>query len=68
MPDAEIIEFREIVLADRGLQDRLRQPSERAEFVETAVREALENGVPLTPEDVETALRNGRREWIERWI
>lgn len=68
MPNADVVKFREIVLADRGLQDRLRQPEERAEFVETAVRAALENGISLTSDDFENALRNGRREWIERWI
>lgn len=68
MPDSDVARFRQIVLADRGLQDRLRVPEERAEFVETAVRTALENGISLTADEVETALRMGRREWIERWI
>lgn len=68
MPDADVVKFREIVLADRSLQDRLRQPEERAEFVETAVLAALECGISLTSDDIENALRNGRREWIERWI
>lgn len=68
MTDADVVKFREIVLADRSLQDRLRQPEERAEFVETAVLAALGNGISLTPDDIENALRNGRREWIERWI
>lgn len=68
MPDSDVARFRQIVLADRGLQDRLRVPEERAEFVETAVRAALENGILLTADEVETALRMGRREWIERWI
>ncbi len=68
MPNADVVKFREIVFADRSLQDRLRQPEERAEFVDTAVRAAFENGISLTPDDIENALRNGRREWIERWI
>lgn len=68
MPDADIAKFRELVLADRGLQDRLRTPEERREYIEAAVRVARDNGVDITPDEVETALRNGRREWIERWI
>ncbi len=68
METADIIRFREIVLADVTLQDRLRVPLERANFIDLAVAAARENGIEIAPDEVEEALRTGRRKWIERWI
>jgi hypothetical protein len=59
--------FRERVLADPALQARLRGLP-RAQFVASVVAVAGETGHDLAPDDVEAALTEARREWLERWI
>ncbi len=68
MSDTDLKEYREAVLDDRELQDRLRKIDGRAEFTRQIIRQADERGFELTVGDVEEALRSGRRAWIERWI
>ncbi len=59
--------FRAAVLADTGLQRRLRGLG-RDEFLRQAVAAAAELGHDLSVEEVEAALRGARSEWLERWI
>ena len=68
MSNRDFERFRELVLADTAMQDRLRVPIERGDFIEIAAETAAENGIDLTNDDIEEALRAGRRDWIERWI
>ena len=68
MSDTGLQEYREAVLDDRELQDGLRKIDDRAEFTRQVIRHADERGFELTVDDIEEALRSGRRAWIERWI
>ena len=68
MSDTGLQEYREAVLNDRELQDGLRKIDDRAEFTRQVIRHADERGFELTVDDIEEALRSGRRAWIERWI
>jgi hypothetical protein len=61
-------QFRQIVLYDPILQVRLRETTELRPFVELVIRVGEERGCIFTPEEVEAALRESRRSWIERWI
>lgn len=61
-------QFRQIVLHDVALQERLRAVIDRPSFVELIVRVGGERGCHFTPEDVEAAMRANRQLWIERWI
>jgi hypothetical protein len=61
-------QFRQIVLHDPALQERLRETTDPRPFVDLVVRVGGERGCIFTPEEVEAALREGRRSWIERWI
>ena len=61
-------EFREEVLKDLSLQVRLREIEDRQTFVRLAVRLGAEKGFCFSADDVESAMRDGRRVWIERWI
>lgn len=60
--------FREHVLGDPALQLRLRGLGGKDEFVARVVELAAEAGFDLTPDQVEAALNQARREWLERWI
>ena len=68
MSDTAFSEFRTAVLADTDLQDKLRKTDDHAEFVSSVVDLASKLGVDLSINDVENALRAGRKAWIERWI
>jgi hypothetical protein len=60
--------FRQLVLRDLSLQERLREITDRAVFIRRVVRLGAECGCEFTPEDVAEAMRRSRRAWTERWI
>jgi hypothetical protein len=60
--------FRQLVLAERGLFDQLRQTADLDGFVALAVRLGAERGCVFTDQDVRAAVRECRRAWLERWI
>jgi hypothetical protein len=68
MSDTGIEKFRVVVLDDFELQSELRGVGDRAEFIRLVTGKANEKGFELTADDVEEAMRAGRRAWIERWI
>jgi predicted ribosomally synthesized peptide with nif11-like leader len=68
MSEEKLSEFRGIVFSDTTLQERLREIEDRQEFVRLAVESGRERGCEFTAEEVENALRDGRRVWIERWL
>jgi len=61
-------QFRELVLADRELHDRLRATTTQTEFVALAVQLGAERGCVFTAQWVETAVCEQRRAWLERWL
>ena len=60
--------FGELVLADRELHDQLRATADEKAFVALAIRLGAERGFDFTAVDVEAALRERRRAWVERWL
>lgn len=68
MSQAEFERFRQVVLADKLLQERLRSVADRDAFSALVVESAAELGFALTVDDVTEAVRDGRRAWIERRI
>jgi hypothetical protein len=60
--------FRQLVLADRGLFEQLRQTAGLDGFVALAVRLGKERDCVFTEEEVRATLRECRRAWLERWI
>jgi EAL domain-containing protein (putative c-di-GMP-specific phosphodiesterase class I) len=68
MSEENFERFRQIVLRDLSLQQRLREIAERPAFVQKIVELSAEYGCRVTAEDVEEAMRRNRRAWIERWI
>jgi hypothetical protein len=56
------------VLGAPALQSRLRDLTDRDSFVGETVKIAAELGLDLSPGDVDEALRDARRAWLERWV
>ncbi len=65
----EIFEqFHHLVLQDLTLQKRLRETDDLELFVALVVQLGHEHGFDFTSKDVENALRESRRAWLERWL
>jgi len=60
--------FREIVFADRGLQRELYEIEQPDRFAERIKELATERSLSVADEDIQEAMQQARREWIERWI
>jgi hypothetical protein len=60
--------FRQLVLEDLALQERLRGTPDLKAFVELTLRLGEERGYRFTAADIEAALRESRRAWLQRWI
>lgn len=65
---ADLEHFRRIVLSNLGLQNRLRQTTDRESFIRLIVAVGGEHGYRFTAEHVQEALRAAQRAWHERWI
>lgn len=57
-----------MALADPGLQGRLHAIEDKAEFTTAVIGLAADAGFEIDGDDVEEAMKAGRRAWIERWI
>jgi hypothetical protein len=69
MSQQDFERFRDAVLDDPALQSRLRQPAgDAATFVARVVAAGAEQGYQLEGSDVEAAMAEGRRAWLERWV
>ncbi|MFN2606687.1 MAG: hypothetical protein ABR511_02135 [Acidimicrobiales bacterium] len=60
--------FRELVVNDVELHDRLLATGDRAGFVALVVEVAGGRGLVITPGEVEAALVSARRAWLSRWV
>jgi hypothetical protein len=60
--------FRQVVLKDLNLQERLRQTDDRESFVRLVVGLGRQLGYRFNTIDVDNALQAEQQAWIERWI
>lgn len=67
-PPAELQRFRQAVLNDLNLQQRLRQTDDRESFIRLVVGLGRQLGYRFTAADADYALRAEQQAWIERWI
>jgi hypothetical protein len=65
---AELERFRQTVLSDLKLQQRLRETADRESFIRLLVGVGHQLGYRFTAADVDNALRSAQQAWIERWI
>jgi predicted ribosomally synthesized peptide with nif11-like leader len=68
MSENGLEQFRRLVLQDEALQKQLRETAGRQEFVELMLRLGAERGYRFTAEEIEEALRESWRAWLERWV
>lgn len=61
-------QFREMVLRDTVLQERLRETPDRETFITLALRLGEERGYSFTAHDVEAAIRASQQAWLLRWV
>jgi len=64
----EFERFREEVLGDLNLQQRLRETADRESFVRLVVAEGKGRGFRFTAQDAEAALQAAQLAWVEKWI
>jgi hypothetical protein len=60
--------FRLQVLEDAALQEMLRETPNLKAFLGLTLQLGRERGYSFTAEDVEDALRESRRAWLQRWV
>ena len=61
-------QFRQLVLQDLPLQEKLRAASDFQTFTLLAVQLVRERGFDFTAEDVERERQASQRAWFERWL
>ncbi len=64
----ELERFRQAVLSDLKLQERLRETADRESFIRLLVGEGQRLGYCFTGADADNALRAAQQAWFERWI
>jgi hypothetical protein len=64
----ELQRFRQMVLNDLKLQQRLRQTDDRESFIRLLVGVGRQLGYRFTAADADNALRAEQQAWFERWI
>ena len=60
--------FRELVLEDERLLERLRQTGNLESFVALSVELGQAHGCVFSPEEMRELVQTERREWLQRWI
>jgi len=64
----DFLPFRERVLQDAALQNRLKDIADRDEFIALVEQLGGEGGFTFTRDDVVQAMQASRRVWIERML
>lgn len=65
---AQFAAFRALVQQDPTLLEQLVELEDPQQFAETAVALAASLALYFTVDDVQAAMRQGRRAWIEQWV
>jgi predicted ribosomally synthesized peptide with nif11-like leader len=68
MSQADLEQFCQLVLDDSMLQEQLRNTADYQSFLAIALQLSQDKGYCITTEDLESALREKRQMWLERWV
>ena len=68
MSEQRLEQFRQLVLEEVSLQEKLIKAPDLEAFLGLVVRLGEERGYIFAVDDVEAALHASRRAWLERWI
>lgn len=63
-----VVRFRQLVLEEEHLLRQLRQTGDLESFIALSVQLSREHGCPVTPEEVQAAVQDERRAWLQKWI
>jgi aspartyl/asparaginyl beta-hydroxylase (cupin superfamily) len=61
-------QFRQLVLEDLALQEKLRETPDLKAFLDLTLQLGKDLGYVFTVEDVEHAMKESRLSWLQRWI
>lgn len=67
-PWSQFLRFRDFVGTDEEYSRRLSAITDKAEFVQTSVQLGHGAGFQFEASDVESAMKAGRRSWMEQWV
>lgn len=68
MSSASFEEFRQLVLSQPALLGQLRAAADLRSFLELTVALGAAHGYQFGVEQVQAALNESRRAWLERWV
>jgi hypothetical protein len=68
MSQEALEQFRAVVVEDDGLQARLSGFDDLQDFKEAVLQAGSERGFDFTALELDQAIREARRSWLERWI
>lgn len=68
MSEDDFEQFRQMVLQQKNLQEKLCDISDKEEFYKSVMKLGRENGFNFTIENIREAMMKNQRAWIERWI
>jgi predicted ribosomally synthesized peptide with nif11-like leader len=68
MSQTDLEQFCERVLQNQSLQEKLRSIPDRQAFIASVVQLGTEQGFTFSVEEVQTAMQNRTRAWIERFV
>ena len=68
MSQEALEQFRIVVVDNAGLQARLRGFDNLQDFKEAVLQAGSERGFDFTELELDQAIREARRSWLERWI
>jgi hypothetical protein len=68
MSQGALEQFRAVVVEDDGLQVRLSGFDDLQDFKEAVLEAGSERGFDFTELELDQAIREARRSWLERWI
>ena len=60
--------FKQLVFTDPALRDTLLATDGHDDFIALVLKLSREHGFSISADDVESAVNNGHRSWLERFI
>jgi len=68
MSQEALNQFRQLVLEDISLQERLRETPDRETFLRLVLQLGAERGCDFTAVEVQAAMQASYQAWLMRWV
>jgi hypothetical protein len=66
--ESALEQLRQLVVTRPELHNELYAERDRERFVHRVVEVAAAHGLVLSTDEIDDAMRAGRRSWVERWL